>query len=287
MPILSVLIPTYNRRKCLKEALDSLIYLGGGLEVIVGNNGEPEPVNLAIADASIDVPVEHLQNPEGSTYPDNLKSLISRASGQWLTILHDDDFFMQEARLIPGLLAGLDREDFVFSDHWIADSEGEILPRHTDLNSEKYGRTGLSRGPVQNLEYLAVKQGICLDCFFVRTELARACEIDTSLKCFADVLLLAQIASRSRGAMYLPDRLFAYRLSSAGLTSQGFLQDELLRVLLRIRRLVSTGSAKAALAERIRRQAYVVLKYSIKRRKLHSFVLSLKTLAGFPDQRKP
>ena len=257
------------------------------MEVIVGNNGEPEPVNLAIADASIDVPVEHLQNPEGSTYPDNLKSLISRASGQWLTILHDDDFFMQEARLIPGLLAGLDREDFVFSDHWIADSEGEILPRHTDLNSEKYGRTGLSRGPVQNLEYLAVKQGICLDCFFVRTELARACEIDTSLKCFADVLLLAQIASRSRGAMYLPDRLFAYRLSSAGLTSQGFLQDELLRVLLRIRRLVSTGSAKAALAERIRRQAYVVLKYSIKRRKLHSFVLSLKTLAGFPDQRKP
>ena len=281
MPILSVLIPTYNRRKCLKEALDSLIYLGGGLEVIVGNNGEPEPVNLAIADASIDVPVEHLRNPEGSTYPDNLKSLISRASGQWLTILHDDDFFMQEARLIPGLLAGLDREDFVFSDHWIADSEGEILPRHTDLNSEKYGRTGLSRGPVQNLEYLAVKQGICLDCFFVRTELARACEIDTSLKCFADVLLLAQIASRSRGAMYLPDRLFAYRLSSASLTSQGFLQDELLRVLLRIRRFVSTGSAQAALAERIRTQAYVALKYSIKRRKLHSFVLSLKTLAGF------
>jgi hypothetical protein len=251
------------------------------LEIIVGNNGEPEPVNLAISQASIDVPVVHLQNPAGSTYPENLKSLISRASGQWLAILHDDDFFTQESRLVPGLLADLNREDFVFSDHWIADSEGEILPQHTDLNSDKYNRTGLSRGPVKDLEILAIKQGICLDCFFVRTELAQACEIDTSLKCFADVLLLAQIASRSRGALYLPDRLFAYRLSSAGLTSQGFLQDELLRVLLRIRRIVSTGSAQAALAERIRRQAYVALKYSIKRRNLHSFSLSLKALAGF------
>jgi len=281
MPILSILIPTYNRQKCLKEALASLIYLGDGLEVIVGNNGEPGPVDLAIADANIGIPVVHLQNPAGSTYPENLKSLISRASGQWLAILHDDDFFTHESQLIPELLAGLDSEDFVFSDHWIVNSEGEILSQYTDLNSVKYGRARLSPGRVQNLEYLAIKQGICLDCYFVRTELARACEIDTSLKCFADVLLLAQIANRARGAMYLPDRLFAYRLSSAGLTSQGLLQDELLRVLLRIRRFVSTGTAQAALAERIRRQAYVALKYSIKQRKPHSFVLSLKTLASF------
>jgi len=247
MPILSVLIPTYNRQKQLQQALSSLIYLGEDLEIIVGNNGEPEAVNSAIADANIFVPFKHLQNPAGSTYPDNLKSLISRASGKWLTILHDDDFFTQDSELIPGLLAGLESEDFVFSDHWVVDNEGEILPRDTDLNSEQYGRIGLSRGSIENLEILAVKQSICLDCFFVRTELARACEIDTNLKCFADVLLMAQIVSRSRGAVYLPNRLFAYRLSSSSLTSQGIMHDELLKVLLRIRWIISSGSAKEPL----------------------------------------
>jgi glycosyltransferase involved in cell wall biosynthesis len=101
MPLLSVLIPTYNRPEYLQQALSSLVYLGKDIEVIIGNNGDSGPVNAAIAKSNIDKPISHLRNPAGSTYPDNLKILISKASGKWLTILHDDDFFTQESELIP------------------------------------------------------------------------------------------------------------------------------------------------------------------------------------------
>jgi hypothetical protein len=139
----------------------------------------------------------------------------------------------------------------------------------------------LSRGHINNLQLLAVKQAICLDCFFVKTDIAKKCEINTSLQCFADVLLLAQITSLTKSAWYLPNRLFSYRVNNKGLTSQGLLQDELLRVLLLTRRIFTEKSAQAALVERIRRQAYVALKYSVKMRNLDSFALSLKILISF------
>jgi glycosyltransferase involved in cell wall biosynthesis len=281
MPLLSVLIPTYNRPEYLQQALSSLVYLGKDLEVIIGNNGDSGPVNAAIAKSNIDKPISHLRNPAGSTYPDNLKILISKASGKWLTILHDDDFFTQESELIPELLTELDKTDFLFSDHWLADSKGIFLPRQTDENSKRYGRSLLSRGHINNLQLLAVKQAICLDCFFVKTDIAKKCEINTSLQCFADVLLLAQITSLTKSAWYLPNRLFSYRVNNKGLTSQGLLQDELLRVLLLTRRIFTEKSAQAALVERIRRQAYVALKYSVKMRNLDSFALSLKILISF------
>jgi glycosyltransferase involved in cell wall biosynthesis len=281
MPLLSVLIPTYNRPEYLQQALSSLVYLGKDLEVIIGNNGDSGPVNAAIAKSNIDKPISHLRNPAGSTYPDNLKILISKASGKWLTILHDDDFFTQESELIPELLTELDKTDFLFSDHWLADSKGIFLPRQTDENSKRYGRSLLSRGHIKNLQLLAVKQAICLDCFFVKTDIAKKCEINTSLQCFADVLLLAQITSLTKSAWYLPNRLFSYRVNNKGLTSQGLLQDELLRVLLLTRRIFTEKSAQAALVERIRRQAYVALKYSVKMRNLDSFALSLKILISF------
>jgi len=239
MPLLSVLIPTYNRPEYLQQALSSLVYLGKDLEVIIGNNGDSGPVNTAITKANIDKPIRHLQNPAGSTYPDNLKILISRASGKWLTILHDDDFFTRESELIPELLTELDKTEFLFSDHWLVDSKGIFLSRQTDENSERYGRSVLSRGYINNLQLLAVKEAICLDCFFVKTDIAKKCEIDTSLQCFADVLLLAQITSLTKSAWYLPERLFSYRVNNKGLTSHGLLQDELLRVLLLTRRILT------------------------------------------------
>lgn len=280
MPLLSVLIPTYNRQKYLQAALTSLIYLGNDLEVIVGINGGLEPAKLAIESVRLSVPIIHFQNPPGSTGAYNLEVLISRASGKWLTILHDDDFFSPEAALIPALLAESETDDFIFSDHWIANSEGIILNDKSFEASQKYGRSKLSRGHVENLQTLAVGQTICLDGYFIKTSLARKCEIVPEVL-YVDTLMMAQIAYLSSSSFYIPDRLFCYRVHGASDTSIGIQQDYLLKALLFSRKYVNNEAAKVALGKRIRRQAYNAIKFCVKRRKWHSLALTLKALLGY------
>jgi glycosyltransferase involved in cell wall biosynthesis len=274
------LIPTYNRQKYLQEALLSIIYLGKDLEVIVGINGDLEPAKVAIESVKLSVPIIHFQNPPGSTGPDNLKALISRASGKWLTVLHDDDFFSPEAALIPAILDGSETDDFIFSDHWIVNSEGSILDSQSFKNSEAYGRSRLSRGHVENLQLLAVRQSICLDGYFVKTRLAQKCEIDTRMR-YVDTLLMAQIARLAYSSVYLSERLFCYRVHGQSDTSGGIQQVDMLKALLCSCRHVDNKFAKAALKQRIRRQAWNALKFCIKRRKGFSSFLVFKALFGF------
>jgi len=280
MSSLTVVIPTFNRISQLRNSLLSVSNLENEIEIIVGNNGVAEPVQDLIKELKLSADCRILQNPAGSTYPYNLSVLVAAASGEWLTILHDDDFFTPEAKsVLPALLSANDI-DFLFSDHYIADALGNILFDLSLLNSRRCGREDLESGPVGNLQLLVVNNSIALDCFFVRTRLAQQCYIDTTLSCFADVLFLAQIAMLSKGPVYFSDRLFVYRLNE-GLTSAELLHDELLFVLQRCRDFIINFGAAVALEKRIRKQAWYSLRYSLKRRKFKAVAAALSALAFF------
>lgn len=281
MPLLSVLIPTYNRPQLLREALISVSSsLGSDLEIIVGNNGAVDPVRDLLAELSLPNCTRLIENPEGSTYPYNISTLVASAKGKWLTILHDDDFFLPSVNTVISVLSELEDIDFLFSDHYLVDSSGRILEEKSVQNSLHYGRSNLQQGRVENLQLLAVENTICMDCFFVRTRLAQACHLDTSLRYFADVLFLHQVAALAKNAMYISDRLFVYRLND-GLTTAGLLQDELLFVLRRCRGYLTDPCASKALQRRIRRQSWSAVKYCLKKRRLKSLPVALSSLINF------
>jgi glycosyltransferase involved in cell wall biosynthesis len=280
MPLISVLIPTFNRPEQLRVALESALHLGDDLEIIIGNNGEANSVVDVVASNPRLISLKLIQNPPGSSYPFNLNVLISKATGQWITILHDDDFFTEEAIIMPEVLRNNTDVDFIFSDHWVADQAGTILKSETDANTENYGRTKLAPGKIVGWQVHAAAQAVCMDCFFVRTELAKQCFVDTSLSYFADTFLLAQFAALGPKAIYMSERLFAYRLSTSGLTTAGIPQDELLSVLLRTLSFTTDAEALAALKRRIKWQASTSLKYSLKRGKVRSAVEALVAIVG-------
>jgi hypothetical protein len=277
-PLLSILIPTYNRPTELRRALSSCCSLGASTEIIIGNNGDKEVVDIMLRELPISQSVTHILNPRGSTYPQNLKTLIGAATGKYLTILHDDDFFTEESSCMPSFLESHPNVDFVFSDHWLADPNGVILVEETNRNSSRYGRCSIREGLVDSLPTLAISQSICLDCFFVRTTLAKACHVDTSLKCFADILLLVELACIASEARYTAQRIFAYRLSQMSLTTTGLMQDELLSVLQRCKGFNLNHDAMTFLDKRINRQALCSLKYCLKKRKLLPFCRALIVL---------
>ena len=275
MTLLSVLVPTFNRSQQLREALLSIaLNLGPDLEIIIGNNGVVAPVRDLLAELSLPFDIRLIENPEGSTYPYSLGVLVASATGKWLTILHDDDFFLPSVSSVIPVLSASEDIDFLFSDHSIADISGQIMEEQSSQNTFRYRRSNLQSGRVENLQLLAVEQTICFSCFFVRSHLAQSCFIDTGLKCFADVLFLQQVAALVQNPMYNSGRLFAYRINE-GATSQGLVHDELLFVLRRCLAHVSDPEAIKILKRRIRSQTWQALKYCIKKRKPKSLLIVL------------
>jgi len=100
-PLISIVIPTYKRPKLLKKAIDSALNQDNfdDYEVIVVDN---EPVNdfdkktkteklLSSYNTS---KLFYYKNEENLGMTGNWNRCIELARGKWVTMLHDDDFFL-------------------------------------------------------------------------------------------------------------------------------------------------------------------------------------------------
>jgi glycosyltransferase involved in cell wall biosynthesis len=280
---LTILIPTRNRPEFLDCAITSVVKsFGPETKVIIGDNGDfPTTKDLLENNKMYGLNILHLNNPAGSTYLYNLQRLINTCSTEWLSILHDDDFFMEECASIILPILNETSVDFIFSDHWVASHEGELLEQATKDNSIHYKRALLPPGKIENLAICAIEQRICLDGFFVRTALAKAVPFDLEGSMFGDSRWLIEICARADMGLYSNHRIFAYRLNENSTTAGGLNQNELLQALKQARLALKNSSEKKALNNRIYKQAKSALKYSVKNLKIaamHKAVVTLLSL---------
>lgn len=95
-PVLSIVIPTFQRHELLMEALRSALAqdIGRPLEVVVLDD---DPVSFELARLIADLPevasanFRYLRNSANLGYYQNHSRAIQVARGEWFTILHDDD----------------------------------------------------------------------------------------------------------------------------------------------------------------------------------------------------
>lgn len=219
MDRLTVLVPTRNRpdylRCCLESILDAF---GPGQFVVVGDNGDHEVTEPVIAELP-DLRITHIKNPPGGTYIKNIQSLIDHCQSEWLSILHDDDYFSPGASQVIEPFIADPAVDFIFADHWVCDHDGIIDEHGSEENSRHYGRDTLLEGPQSDLGLLAVNRSICLDGFYVRTSLARSFRLDVSSPIYSDSRWLIEVCDHARLGVYLPQRLHTYRASLVSLTN--------------------------------------------------------------------
>jgi glycosyltransferase involved in cell wall biosynthesis len=260
---LTILIPTRNRPALLAVALASIRNsLGAGTRVLLGDNGDAEATRgMLAAYAGFDLAVTHFANPPGSRYTDNLQALVDACATPWFGLLHDDDFFTGPvADKISPLLTRPD-VDFIFSDHWVAQNDGRVDEAVTAQTAAKYGRDRLASGPVADLSLLCVRQTVCLDGFFTRTEPARQHRLDRSLPGFAQNRWMPEYLAGCRG-YYLADHLFAYRISAGSWTAGGLDRDEMLAALRGTR--LPPGPARDFLRKKMRRARWAAIKGAVK-----------------------
>jgi glycosyltransferase involved in cell wall biosynthesis len=161
LPLVSIVVPTFNQGHYLPVALDSLMFQDyGNIEIIIANHGSTDGTSDIIKAWMQTVETENVsflhyfqENKEtdfirsvGKRYPQNRKIKIvesseniggtrsynegfKAASGKYCTYLVADDYFLPHA--LSTMVDNLEfkKADVVFSDMHVVNDEGRILQR--------------------------------------------------------------------------------------------------------------------------------------------------------------
>ncbi|HEY9818188.1 MAG TPA: glycosyltransferase family 2 protein [Candidatus Obscuribacterales bacterium] len=146
-PLVSVIIPTYNRPDYLKDALKSALQQTyRNIEIIVSDNASPDnpqPWIEALNDPRIQV---YRQEQNVGMFA-NVQSAFLRAKGKYMASLLDDDVW--EPDFLDKLVPPLERYPSVaiaFCDHYMVSATGEIDIAATEACSRANHRHDLPEG---------------------------------------------------------------------------------------------------------------------------------------------
>jgi glycosyltransferase involved in cell wall biosynthesis len=93
-PVISICIPAYRRVEFLDRLLQSIAIQTYTLfEVIITDDSPTNEVQLFVENKSYDFPLRYYKNPTQIGTPANWMEGIKYASGNWIKIIHDDDWF--------------------------------------------------------------------------------------------------------------------------------------------------------------------------------------------------
>ena len=217
----SVLIPTLNRIRFLKESLASVRrQTHPGLEILVSDDGSTDGSPDYLRELMTHDPRIRLlsRNPEPGLFS-NMNFLIKHATGDAFALLGDDDILepdfvrrlIQPLREHPGVIAA-------FCDHWIIGAEGRIFHEATEENSRRYGRSTLPAGLVEDPLPHVMRGTFCLGFALYRTSILAGQSFDLSCGGAADVDYLIRAVPLGK-LYYMNERLGRYRVHQATATN--------------------------------------------------------------------
>ena len=262
-PWLSVLIPTYNGEAHIRDALDSVLRQGDeGVECIVVDDGSTDPTLSILDSYKNKLRMRVLSAPRSANWAANTNLALSAAGGDFVSILHQDDLWL-EGRLqtIKKLMKQFPSINVFLSPAWYINIKGE--------------RVGLLRCPLPSLpamigadamlEHLLIQNFISIPAPVFRRNIAVSCGgLDSNFWYTSDWDLWLKLAAFGKiGYCSIP--LSAFRIHPHSLTVmrsndvEGF-RRELESVLERhLKVWKTTGTLKKS----VRRAAYFSIEMNV------------------------
>jgi glycosyltransferase involved in cell wall biosynthesis len=213
-PLVSVIVPTYQRDHWLPGVLDSVFAQDfEDFELIVSDSAGSDDTR-ALVEAQGDARLRYRRNPSPLDTLGNHAAAFAEARGRYVAVIHDDDLW--EPGFLMRSVEALELNGdcvLAFCDQSIMSATGTISPRDSDAVSRLWGRDGLEPGTHKPFWHLLLQQSIptVAGCMFRRAALQ--CEDFTAEAGLAIDFWLGYVLCRSGdGAYYIPERLVRYRV---------------------------------------------------------------------------
>jgi glycosyltransferase involved in cell wall biosynthesis len=116
--LISICIPAYKRVEFLKRLLDSIArQVFRDFEVIVTDDSPDQAVKVLCDSYMVQLPLRYFRNQQALGTPENWNEAIRQTKGQWIKIMHDDDWFVNENSLgaFAAAIVRRPRTSFIFS----------------------------------------------------------------------------------------------------------------------------------------------------------------------------
>ena len=142
MPKVSICIPAYNQPSLLRRALESVfIQTFKDYEVIITDDSPDNSVGLVAEDFSQHANLRYYKNKTRKGSPENWNEAVRLASGEYIKILHHDDWFSRKDSLVEfvKMLEEHPDADFAFSANVVADINQTPQYTHTATTEQIEG----------------------------------------------------------------------------------------------------------------------------------------------------
>jgi glycosyltransferase involved in cell wall biosynthesis len=213
-PLVSVVIPTYNRPEYLKQAIASAIkQTYQNIEIIVSDNCSSENIQ-AIAASFGDLRIKFWRHEQNVGMLANQQHGFKIARGKYVASLHDDDIWNEDflAKLVPPLEANSELI-IAFCDQYIIDANGIINHIGTEQNTRSYKRDKLAQGiyqPFYKIGLVDKSIPTAASCV-IRNHIVDWDSIPSEVGGMWDLYLTYLCCISGYGAYYYPERLTRYR----------------------------------------------------------------------------
>lgn len=138
-PKVSICIPAYKQPDYLRRTLQSVVMQDyEDYEVIITDDSSDDSVKDVVAEFSENVRIRYHKNIERKGSPGNWNEAIRRASGEYIKILHHDDWFTQKDSLhkFVNLLDYDESAYFAFCSTYACDADQHVKYLHHPVKSQ-------------------------------------------------------------------------------------------------------------------------------------------------------
>ena len=138
-PFISICIPTYKNVDYLQRLLQSvIIQTFKDYEIVITDNSPDNSVEQLVKELENQLSIRYYKNDPPTNMGENFNRVLQKATGEWIKIMHDDDWFAGKGSLQQFADAAIQYPgcDFIFSACNNVDLKTGKIERH-ELNIEK------------------------------------------------------------------------------------------------------------------------------------------------------
>ena len=232
-PLVTVILPTFERAKYLREAIRSALdqtYVD--FVISIGDNSRNAETEAVVREFD-DPRIRYRRHPENLGQQGNWLWLIHNAETPFVASLHDDDVWCPTflEKTVP-LLRDDPSVSMAFADYELIDQDGASLGAETAELTERSHRDRLAAGTLdltlpEALRLVAVWNAPQpAYCALLRRDAVEATEFPPEIDPVYDIWLSYQIARRGERFAFVPERLTKYRWHPGSSTTTGWSAPE-------------------------------------------------------------